>query len=209
MWTPSRRTVGASTVLGGVLAVVAAIPTDWYGPRPTDSYVFDPPPFSALWIERTVVPAASVLAAVLLLAGLISVLRRDRDGLDGWQRWSAVGAVLGVGVGTLSTVLFASAGGAAGGDLSAALNVLLGALLGLLAVVLAVPGLIAWGIGYVRAGRSTLGAAIAGGPGLSVLLVVTSAALGVEFGPLGGLPVVLPLAAMAVLIGSDLYHRPT
>ena len=78
MWTPtpSDRTVGGLTALGGLLTVVATIPTRWYGPRPTDSYVFDPPRFSALWIERTVAPVLAVIAALLILTGLLWLFRR-------------------------------------------------------------------------------------------------------------------------------------
>lgn len=153
VWTPSNRAVGGLTALGGICTVVATIPTRWYGPRPTDSYVFDPPRFSALWIERTVVPVVAVGAALLMLVGLLALFRRDRERMARWQRWFAVVALVGAAVGTLATVLLVSTGGRATADPTAALNALLGAALALFGTVIVLPGSLAWGIGYLRAGR--------------------------------------------------------
>ncbi|WP_338738908.1 hypothetical protein [Haloplanus salilacus] len=207
MWTPGRRFVGGATVLGGLCVVVASIPTRWFGTVPTDSYVFDPPTYSPLWIERTIVPAVSIAAALLTLAGLVALFHRDREWMERWQRWFAVVAVVGAAVGTFATVLLASNGDGAGGDPTATLNVLFAVLLGLVGVVLAGPGLLAWGIGYLRAGRRRLGTALAGGVTVPVLLVAVTIALDVDPGPAGGVLMSLPAALLAVGVGYDLWTR--
>jgi len=204
VWTPSNRAVGGLTALGGICTVVATIPTRWYGPRPTDSYVFDPPRFSALWIERTVVPVVAVGAALLMLVGLLALFRRDRERMARWQRWFAVVALVGAAVGTLATVLLVSTGGRATADPTAALNALLGAALALFGTVIVLPGSLAWGIGYLRAGRRRLGIALAGGPAAAVLIVAGSVVTDVEF---GALPVVLPVALTGLVVGYDLWTR--
>jgi hypothetical protein len=206
MWTPSNRLVGGVTVLGALCSVFVTLPTRWFGRRPTDSYVFDPPRFSALWIERTVVPVVAVAAAVLTLVGLLALFRRDRERMARWQRWFAVVAVVGVAVGTLATMLLVSVGPQGVADPTAALNVLLGAGLALLAVLLVVPGLAAWGIGYLRVARRRLGVALTAGPVLSTLVVVVNVGVGVSFG-LGGLPIVLPFALAVGTVGYDLWAR--
>jgi hypothetical protein len=207
MWTPSDRLVGSLTALGGVCALVASVPTRWYGARPTDSYVFDPPRFSALWMERTVVPVVGVIAAMLILVGLLALLWRDREWMARWQRWFAALSVIGAAVGTLATILLVSLGGGGASDPTAAVNALLGVGLALLALLLLGPGLLAWGIGYLRAGRRRLGWALAGGPIAAVLVVAVDAAVGAGFDPLGSLPVVLPLTVAVLVVGYDLYAR--
>ncbi|WP_425601214.1 hypothetical protein [Haloplanus halobius] len=208
MWTPPRRLVGDLTILGGVLAIVATVPPRWYGPIPTDSYVFEPPLFSPLWIERVVLPPLSVLAALLVVVGLLSLFRRDRPWMGRWHRWSASAAILGGAVGTLATTLFAATGGGSD-DLTAAATALLGALLALVALVFALPGLIGWGIGYLRAerDRQTLGLALVGAPVLAALFVAVGAVVGSVAELAGGLPTVLPFAALAVVVGVDLRQR--
>jgi len=206
MWMPSDRTIGGLTTFGGLLTVVATLPTRWYGPRPTDSYVFDPPRFSALWIERTVVPVLAVAAALLILTGLLWLFRRDRAWMARWQRWFAVVTVVGAAIGTLSTMLFVSVGGRAAADPTAALNALLGVGLALLALFLLLPGLLAWGIGYLRAGRQRLGTALAGGPVVAIAVVVTNIGLDLDPGDFGALPVVLPVGAAVVIVGYDLWN---
>ncbi|MFC7174530.1 hypothetical protein ACFQL0_16585 [Haloplanus litoreus] len=203
--TPGRRFVGALTTLGGLLVLAAAIPTRWFGPMPTDSYVFDPPRFSALWIERTIVPTLSLVAVFLVLIGLLSLFQRDRERMARWQRWTAVVALIGAGVGTLATVLLVTAGDGTS-DPTNTLNTLLGAALALLALVLLVPGLLAWGVGYLRGERPLLGTAVAGAPVLPIL-VVASIALGVGDDVAGSLPVAAPVAAAVVTIGRDLWMR--
>jgi len=207
VWTPGRRFVGGATGLGGVCTLVASIPTRWLGTVPTDSYVFDPPTYGPLWIERTIVPAVSIAAALLTLAGLVALFHRDREWMARWHRWFAVVAVVGAALGTFATVLLASNGERAGGDPTATLNVLIAALIGLVGVVLAGPGLLAWGIGYLRAGRRLLGGALAGGVTVPVLLVAATIAIDVDGGPVGGVLTSLPVAVLAVGVGHDLWVR--
>lgn len=208
MWRPSDRVVGGVTALGGLLALVASVPTRWFGPVPDDSYVFDPPRFSALWVERTVVPVVAVVAALLILAGLLALFRRDRERMARWQRWFAVVSVIGAAVGALATMLFVSVDSQAMADPTAALNVLLGAGLALLGLLLLGPGLLAWGTGYLRGGRRRrLGVALAGGPVVAIAVLAVNVAGGVAFGPVGSLPVVLPVALAVVVVGYDLWDR--
>ncbi|WP_251342824.1 hypothetical protein [Haloplanus halophilus] len=207
VWTPGHRFVGGLTALGGLLALVASVPTRWVGPMPTDSYVFDPPRFSALWFERAVVPAVALAAVLLTVLGLIALYRRDRERLARWQRWTAVVALIGAGIGTLATVLLVTAGRGTMGDPTNTLNALLGAALALLALLLLFPGLLAWGVGYLRSDRPVLGAAVAGGPVLPVLVVAVSIALDVDGSAAGSLPVVLPAAAAVAVVGRDLWMR--
>ncbi|WP_251328284.1 hypothetical protein [Haloplanus pelagicus] len=207
MWTPGRRFVGGMTALSGVFVIVAAIPTRWFGPMPTDSYVFDPPRFSALWIERTIVPAVALAAVLLMLVGLLSLFRRDRERMARWQHWTAIVALIGAAVGTLATILLVSAGRGANGDPTGTLNALLGAVLAVLAFLLLVPGLLAWGGGYLRGDRPVLGAALVGGPVVPVLVVAASIALDVGESTAGSLPVVAPVAAAVVIVGRDLWRR--
>jgi hypothetical protein len=207
VWLPGRRVVGLSTAVGGVLAVVAAIPTRWFGPVPTDSYVFDPPRFSPLWLERTVVPAVILAAVLLVLAGLVSLFRRDRERMAQWQRWTAVVALIGAAVGTFATTLLVTTGPGGMGDPSTALNTLLGAALALFAFCLLAPGLLAWGVGYLRSGRPLLGSAVASGPVLPVLVVGAIVGLGLDPGTAGSLLVVCPVGVSAVIVGRDLWRR--
>ncbi len=207
MWSPSRRPVGALTALGGALVTIASVPTRWFGPVPTDSYVFDPPRFSALWVERTVIPVVAVVAVLSILLGLLSLFRRDREQMVRWQRWTAAVALVGAGVGTLATVILVTSGPGATGDLSAAFNALIGVAFGLLALVLLFPGLVAWGGGYLRGDRPFLGAALVCGPVLPAIVVAVRVALDVDMGPVGSLPVALPVTAAVVVLGRDLWTR--
>jgi hypothetical protein len=199
-----HRVAGGVSVLGGVCVVAASIPARWFGPMPTDSYVFDPPTYSPLWIERTVIPAVSTAAVLLTLAGLVALFHRDRERMERWHRWFAVVALVGAALVGFTTVLLASN---SEGDPTGTLNVLFAVLLGLVGLVLAGPGLLAWGIGYLRTGRRPLGAALAGGVTVPVVLVVTAVALDADFGGFGGIPVSLPIALLAAGVGYDLWVR--
>jgi hypothetical protein len=122
-----------------------------------------------------------------------------------WQRWFAVVAVVGVAVGTLGTMFVVSAGPGGVADPTAALNVLLGVGFGLLGLLLALPGLLAWGVGNLRAGRRRLGTALAGGPVVTLTVLAANVA-GVSFGGVGGLPISLPVALAVGVVGYDLWE---
>ncbi|SEA09876.1 hypothetical protein SAMN04488065_1827 [Haloplanus vescus] len=209
VWTPSLRVGGGMTVLGGLFVALVGVPSRWFGPQPTDSYVFDPPLFSSLWVERTVIPVVAVAATLLLLVGLLSLLWRDRESLARWQRWFAAIGVVGAAIVALGTMLVMSTQGVATDDITSAMNVLIGVALGLLGVVLLFPSLMAWGVGYLRDDHRRLGAALVGGPLVSGVFVAVDMAAGVSFEPLGGLVVLLPLSVAALVVGVDLWERPS
>jgi hypothetical protein len=198
--TVRSRLVGPLVALAGLGAVVAAVPTRWFGPVPDDSHVFDPPAFSALWIERAVVPSLTVVVGLLAVVGLFELFRRDRDSLARWHRVSAAAAVFGC---LLVTVALAIAGFIARpASLGGALAALVGVLFGLVGGALAVAGLAGWGAGYLRDGRRRLGGALLGG---SVGSALAMAVLWVLDPGVGGIPVALPTAAMLVAVGDDLH----
>ncbi len=70
----TTRALGVLAAIGGILATLVWVPPGWYGSTTGDSYVFDPPTFSPLWVERTVVPLLTVLAAAFLVAGLLALV---------------------------------------------------------------------------------------------------------------------------------------
>lgn len=79
-----------------------------------------------------------------------------------------------------------------------------GGLVAVLALLITVPGLVAWGVGYLRAGRIRPGAALTGAPVFTGLYVGVSLS-GVDFDPVSGLLLAAPTAVMAVLVGYDLW----
>lgn len=170
----------------------------WPAPRPGDSYVFDPPPLSGIWAQRVLVPVLTVGANVLVLLCLIALYRRDRSVMPRWQRWSAWFTILGVIGWLFGTALITTV------DPTDLVAGVFGGLLAILALVLTVPGLIAWGGGYVQTGQRRLGAALAGAPILTVVYVAVSLA-GVDFDPLGGVFLVAPTAVMALFVGYNLW----
>ncbi|MFC7078032.1 hypothetical protein [Haloarcula halophila] len=198
MWRPSSRSGGPLAVVGALCLLGAMLPLGvWPAPRPGDSYVFDPAPFSAVWAQRVVVPALTVSANVFVLAGLYALYRRDGPAMPDWQRWTARVTLLVALVWLFGTALVTSAGpnDFVGG--------VYGGLLAVLSLIVIVPGLVAWGGGYLRSGQVRLGAALAGGPSLTALYVGISLS-GVDFDPAGGLLLAVPTAAMAALVGYDL-----
>ena len=89
------QTAGAvGAAMGGLALFLSALPPAWYGATPGDSYVFDPPPFSPLWIDRVLLPSLAVLGTVGLLVGLGTLLRRDWQ-LGSLLRWSGGATLLG------------------------------------------------------------------------------------------------------------------
>lgn len=201
----TRRALGALSALGGVLAVVASAPSRWYGVPRTDAYVFSPPAFTPLWVERVVMPVVAALAAVLLVVGVAGLLARDRPTAGRLRRWGGYVAAAGLGAVALVLLLDAATPGtvwASGGTASP--FVLLGALLVVLGGAgVALPALAVMGLGYLRADRRVVGTALVVGPA-ATLLVFFSTWL-VEYAGVGGLPVVAPLAATFVVVGHDLW----
>lgn len=201
----TTRALGAGAALGAVLAVLASVPSRWYGVRETDAYVFDPTVLSPLWVERTVVPAASVLAVALLVAGVAALTARDWAVAGRARRWGGATATLGLAFVGFTTLTFALTG--EGVDLLGSLLVLVGALAGLVGALLALVGLVVAGVGLARAGRQTVGYALAGGTGLAAL----AAAVGVVADlpdAVGFLPVAVPLGAAFVAVGRELWIHP-
>lgn len=199
MWRPSTRTAGPLAVLGALCLLAAMLPLEvWPAPHPGDSYVFDPATFSGVWAERVAVPVLTVAANAHVLAGLYALYRRDSTVMPRWQRGSAQVTLFGTAVLLIGTYLVTSAGP---DDI---LGGAFGGLLAVLALLLTVPGLAAWGVGYLRAGQVQLGAPLTGAPALTVLYLAVSLS-GVDFDPVGGLLLAVPTAAMAVLVGYDLW----
>lgn len=206
----TARGLGASSVVGAVLAILSSLPSEFYGAVDTDAHVFEPAPFSPLWIERTVVPAAVALAGLLLVVGVAGLVLRDRAVSGRLRRWSGYVAVAGLGLFEAGMVVgIASGPGIFGSGGTAGPFVVLGALLLVLAGMgLAAPGLVAMGVGYARTERPRLGYALAAGPVLS-LLVMAVLWFGVEvLESAAWLAFVLPVAAAFVAVGTDLWHHP-
>jgi hypothetical protein len=205
----TRRAIGALAAVGGVLSILVWIPPRWYGSPASDSYVFDPPAFSPLWVERVVVPTLTVLAGALLVAGLFALVRRDRDVAGRRRRWSGYVALAGLACLELAEILFevvegASAGGAS--DLLEIGGLLLALAVGAIGLVLALPGTVALGVGYLRAGRRTVGAALIAGPLLTV--AVFAALYFFPVGPAGVLLQVAPMGLAFVVVGYELWTHP-
>lgn len=202
----TTRRLGGLGIAGGLLAVVASVPSGWYGVPETDAYVFDPPALSALWIERTVMPLVGVLAGALLVAGVAGLVLRDRPVAGRLRRWSGYAAVAALALVDVAAALFGvSAPGGGTGDLSGALMVILAALVGLAGVVVLVPALVALGVGYARTDRPRVGYALAGGTVLALVLwwVTWSNSTG-----LGVLTYLAPLALVFVAVGAELWTHP-
>lgn len=205
----TTRVLGALAAVGGLLAIVVWVPPRWYGSTTGDSYVFDPPTFSPLWVERTLVPLLTVLASALLVAGLVALVVRDRPVAGRLRRLGGYVAVVGVVALGLAEVVFAVVGGAAAGgadDLTAILGVLFGLLVGGVGAVLALAGMVALGVGYRRAGRRVVGSALVAGPLLTV--GVLALFFVVDAGGLGTPLLVAPAALAFVVVGYELWTHP-
>lgn len=203
VWRPSTRTAGPLAIVGALCVLGAMLPLEfWPAPQPGDSYVFDPPTFSAVWAKRVVVPGLTFAANACVFVGFYALYQRDGTVMPSWQRGSAQVTLFGVVAWWFGTYLVTSAGpnDFIGGTF--------GGLLSVVALLVIVPGLVAWGVGYLRDGRTRLGAALAGGPMLTVLYAGISLS-GVEFGSVSGLLLAVPTATMAVLVGFDLWVDTT
>lgn len=203
------KALGALSALGGVLSVAAAAPSRWYGVPDTDAYVFDPAPFSPLWVERTAMPVVAALAVVLLLAGAVGLVARDRTVAGRLRRWSGYGAVAGLSLVSLVLLFDAATDGSlwtGSADTGTVLTFLVGLLVVLLGFALALPALVVLGVGYARTDRPTVGYALVAGPVLSVLFSVGG---WVGFaGASSGLTVVVPFGAAFLVVGRELWIRP-
>ena len=203
VWSPSPRAAGPLAVVGALCLLGANVPLAvWPAPHPGDSYVFDPATFSAVWVERVVVPVLTVGANALVLVSLYALYRRDDPAMPGWQRGSAMVTLFGTVAWLFGSYLIASAGPndvLVGG---------FGAVVTALALLVAVPGLVAWGVGYLRTGTARLGAALTGAPLLTALYLAVSLS-GVDFEPVGGILLAAPTTAMALVVGHDLWVNTT
>ena len=203
MWRRSYRLAGPILGLSAVCLLVTAVPLElWPTPRPGDSYVFNPPPFSAIWVQRTLRPGLVISANALLVVGLGTVLRRDSASMSRLQRAFALGALFGAGACLLGTLLFTTAGT---NDIGRELTAFL---IWALAIPLVILGLVGWGIGYLRADSTRLGAALTVPPVLAVAYIGLSTA-GIDFSPVGRLLVVVPTSGMALVVGHDLWTDST
>ncbi|AAV44804.1 unknown (plasmid) [Haloarcula marismortui ATCC 43049] len=201
MWRRSSQIAGSLLGLSAVCLLVTTVPLElWPTPRPGDSYVFNPPPFSAIWVQQTLRPGLIIGANALLVVGLSAVLRRDSASMSRLQRAFAFGALFGTGACLLGTLLFTTAGT---DDIGRELTAFL---IWALAIPLILLGLIGWGAGYLRADSTRLGAALTVPPVLAVAYIGLSVA---GFSPVGRLLLVIPTSGMALVVGYDLWTGDT
>lgn len=201
----TARGFGAAAALGGVLSIVTAIPSRWYGAPQTDAYLFDPAAFTPLWMERSVVPPGSVLATALVVVGIAGLVARDRQVAGRLRRFSGYTAVAGLAmvvpaVGALTLTR-------SGTDALGPLLLLAAVLLGLVGAVLAVPALVAAGYGYVRVDRPAVGYGLAAGPLVAVVLSVGAGSLIDSLG-FGLLPAIALFAIAPLAVGHELWTNP-
>lgn len=150
-WFQVGGIVGAA--LGGIALFLSALPPGWYGATPGDSYVFDPPPFSPLWIDRVLLPALAVVGTVGLLVGFAALLRRD------WRkstflRWGGVATLLG---GATFTIGVYGPDLVSAGPTTVPTTALAGLALALWGVLLSLVGVPLVAFAYLRAGNRRLG----------------------------------------------------
>jgi hypothetical protein len=200
------RLTGALAVLGGFCLLLASVPGRLYRGPPPDSYVFDPPPFTGLWVQRVVIPGLAVVAVLGVVAAVVGLLHRDRP--DAGRLHGVAGGLTAFGAGMLlvAVLLLAGTGSLSGGspDVVGALIVTVGALGGLLAGLVVIVAATIWGIGYLRRGRRRLGVTLVAAPLGTLLLVVLATVVELPTG--GGLLVVLPTVAGVVVTGVDLWQ---
>lgn len=193
------RLAGVSSVVGGLLAVVVAIPPPWYGLEPTDAYVFEAAPLSPLWVERVLFPALSVVAIVGLLVGTVGVVRRDWSVAGRARRWGGATSIVGLAGLTVAVpiIRYVSLG-----DIGASTLAILGGIaLGVVCSLLLAFGLLLLGFGYSRTDRAVLGYAMVG-------VVVGVPLLGyLGPSPIESLLAALPIGLCWSLLGQDLLRR--
>ena len=203
VWRPSPRTAGPLVVVGALCALGAMIPLEvWPAPYPGDAYVFDPAMYSGVWAQRVAVPMLTFGANTFITVGFYSLYLRDRSVMLGWQQGAAQLTLFGSGAWLFGTSLVILT------DPNDIIIGVFGGLVTVLALLIIVLGLLTWGIGYLRIGQIRLGSALTGAPFLTALYIGISLA-GIDFDPVGGLILAAPTAAMAVLIGYDLWVGAT
>lgn len=199
------RGLGVASVVGAVLAAVASVPSRWYGLRETDAYIFDPATFSPLWIERTLVPVASLVAIGLLACGLAGLLLRDRSVAGRLRRWGTGAAAVGLLLFEVPVLAFALTRNAT--SASGALVVLVAFLVGLVSVAVLLVGLLSSGVGYARTDRPLVGYALAGGT--VVTAVLTGVSTTIDLSGFGGfLLMIAPLLGPFAVVGHELWTHP-
>lgn len=198
---PTIRLAGVAAALGGFFLVLSAIPGAWYGVTSFDSYLFDPPLGSPLWVRRSVVPVLAILGVFGLFLGLLGLLRRDWPVAGRLRRWSGVVALVGLGGVTVTSPLFAYE--SLGNTTASTIVALAGIVLAIVSALLFVPALLALAVGYLRTSRPALGYA------LGWVVVAIPLAVYLVPSPASSLASALPVAASAAVVGHDLYHRPT
>ena len=191
------KVAGGAAITGGLLTLIVSVPSSWYGLQPSDSYLFDPPLGSPLWIDRVLVPILAVLAVLGLLIGLFGLVRRDWPVAGRARKWGGVIGVLGLAFVTIGIPTFLS--GPAGGGVDI-LSALAGLLLGLLGALLLLVSLLLLGWGYSRTERPRLGYAFGA-------TVVVAPGLGyVAPGQFTELVWALPVSLTWMLLGRDLLR---
>lgn len=199
MWRPSYRTAGPLLGLSALCLLIAAVPLAvWPEPQPGDSYVFAPPLFSAIWMQRIAQPFLTVSANVLVIVGLGALFKRDGTSLSNLRSVSGLVTVFGTSIILFGSLLVTTAG------LDEIMSYVLGLLAQAIGLVLTLPGLVGWGAGYLRADNMRLGIALAGAPLLTCAYLGVSL-LGVQFTPIADLLLITPTSAMALVVGYDLW----
>lgn len=192
--------LGWAAIVGGVLAVLVQIPSSWYGVQARESYIFDPPTLSPLWISRVVVPILSVVAVLGLFLGVVGLVRRDRAVSGRARRWGGFGASVGFGILTLAVPMFLYATSVTGAEL--VFLTLGGVGLGLLGLVFVVPSLLSLAYGYAQTDRPRLGYAFAG-----VLVGVPILSFLIP-SPIDAFAAALPIGVAWVVLGVELLEHP-
>lgn len=191
------RAFAVAAALGAVLVTLVSVPGRWYGVPQTDSYVFSPPPFTPLWVSRTVMPVLATIAGVCLVLGFVGLVLRDRPVAGRWRRWGGIGAVLGL-VGTVAGLLGILSLGTGQGAASGVVLGLGSLLIGAIGLVVLVPSLLSLAVGYAKTPRPLLGYAFA------ALVVVTPVVQFFVPGP----SMVVPFALVWLAVARDLWLHP-
>lgn len=201
MWRPSVRAAAPFAAVSALCLLVASLPVEiWPTPYPGDSYVFEPPLFSGIWIQRVVVPALLIVANVAMSIGLYGLYRRDRTAMSGWHRGSALATVSGALLGAVGTVQVTAAAPSAVGAGA------IGVVIWLFAALIVAPASIGWGVGYVRANQTALGSVLTAAP-LATGGYLFASLSGVSVEPFGGLAIVAPTVVVALVVGHELWTR--